>query len=179
MSGEPNFDILKATNEIAEDRDLKTAPMPFTTALEAKKRGEALGDSTEKALELRDICLGLIRSLNSLLPIAMLDSPIERRGIAIKSVREKLKKLSESGIEPDMHVNDPSDTFINNPLKNAEFAASQVYFGIKDSADDFMFPKGPAIAQFVLNRKIETYIKCANTYLGNSLGTKNEYAAKR
>jgi hypothetical protein len=151
----------------------------FSSILENKRSDIAISPDDEKALILRDHCIELVRSLNSLLPRPILQSKVEERPEAVTKIGEEVEWLRlKSGIKPKLYEGDDPKTFTNNPLKAAEYAASHLLFGIQENGRyiDFVFPSDPHGDLHRLNRRIQAYIELTDIYLGEQLGTTREKA---
>lgn len=79
--------------------------------------------SQPRSKEIRKVCLEILRVLHRL----MNDESIQgNRENFLKAIELQKKRLIELGITKDVHVGSPPGTFIDDPIKAAEYLAGQI-----------------------------------------------------
>lgn len=170
-------DAIKEAENILKDahngeaKDL--AKEMFGEILENKRKGITIDPNNEKALTLRDHCIEIARSLNSLLPMPILQGRIEDRPEAITKLGKEMEALRAMDTKPEIHGGDDPESFTGNPLKAAEYWASQLFYGIRDYYVDFVFHPNEDW-NHPSNRRMQAYIELTDVYLSEQLGTTNE-----
>jgi hypothetical protein len=86
---------------------------------------KAFYDANPRSKEIREACLPIIRSLKQLLDHTEEAEHVDK-SLMYAQMEKYNERLIELGIEPKMHVGDDPQSFQSNPVKSAEYTASQL-----------------------------------------------------
>lgn len=175
--------LLKEAAKIVKDnQDPRTkdyALFVFGSLLDANKAGIPLDSNDTWALILRNECIGIIRTIKSLLstdmsPLRLKSSGKEREKINI--LRKKIYSLKRLGITPYRYEEQDPEALLDNPLEVARYAASMLIATVNenvwypDNSHDTILP----ILNPALKPVIDREVKHVDRFIGESMGTMTE-----
>lgn len=150
-------------------RDRSHATEIFGGLLDAKKAGVSLDAEDMRALELRDQCVEIIRSIKSLLgePISVEEK--SRKGKdEVKALGMRLGFLVDAGILLYNYENKDPEMLLRSPVRVAEYASSMLATVI----DEHLFSKNN---NFTNHREgWLSLVKHVDRFIGEGMGTMTE-----